>query len=180
MALRHILPLLIAAVVTGCATPRPAERTATGQLVRTDGVRVGTVRVIDEQAGSRIHIEASGLPPGLHGIHLHSAGRCDGPGFTAAGPHWNPTGRQHGHDNRLGHHAGDLGNIMVAPDGTLATDLIATDVRELARDGSKGLVFSDADGASLIIHAMADDERTDPSGNSGARIACAVIAAPRS
>ena len=179
MSMRHLLGLFSAAALSGCATPQPRSPAPTGQLVRFDHVAIGEVRVIDDQSGSRIHIEATGLPPGVHGVHLHAVGRCDGPGFAAAGPHWNPTHRQHGHDNPAGHHEGDLGNVSVDPDGGLHTDLIATDVRLLAAPGEKGRVISDADGTSFIIHASPDDERTDPSGNSGDRIACAVVAAPR-
>ena len=177
----HVRNAIVFASLTGlagCAVPHLGNGATTGKLVRYDHAHIGTVRVIDEQSGSRIHFEASGLPPGPHGVHLHAVGRCDGKGFAAAGPHWNPTHRQHGHDNPGGYHKGDLGNIMVAPDGTLNTDLIATDVRLLAAEGAKGLAISDSDGASLIIHAKPDDERTDPSGNSGDRIACAVVAAP--
>ena len=177
MAMRYLLALS-AAALTGCATTRPVTSVATGLLFRSDKVQIGSVRVLDDQSGSRIHIEASGLPPGVHGAHLHAIGRCDGAGFAAAGPHWNPTHRQHGHDNPAGYHEGDLGNISVGPDGSINTDLIATDVRLLAAPGAKGRVISDRDGASFIIHAMPDDERTDPTGNSGARLACAVVAAP--
>jgi len=178
MSMRHLLGLFSAAALSGCATPQPRSPAPTGQLVRFDHVAIGEVRMIDDQSGSRIHIEATGLPPGVHGVHLHAVGRCDGPGFAAAGPHWNPTHRQHGHDNPAGHHEGDLGNVSVDPDGGLHTDLIATDVRLLAAPGEKGRVISDADGTSFIIHASPDDERTDPSGNSGDRIACAIVAPP--
>jgi Cu-Zn family superoxide dismutase len=178
MTIRHLV-LVSAAALTGCATPQTHVATPTGQLVRVDHVAIGEVRVIDDQSGSRIHIEATGLPPGVHAVHLHAVGGCDGPGFAAAGPHWNPTHRQHGHDNPAGHHEGDLGNVNVDPDRGLHTDLIATDVRLRAAKGSMGREISDADGTAFIIHASPDDERTDPSGNSGERIACAVVAAPR-
>ena len=178
MIRRYLTVPLLLTQLTGCSVPHPGVLGPTGELVRYDRAQIGNVSVIDEAAGSRIHIEASGLPPGVHAIHLHSVGRCDGIGFAAAGPHWNPTHRQHGHDNPAGHHAGDLGNIRVGPNGELNTDLIATDVRLLASPGGRGLVISDKDGASLIIHALPDDERTDPSGNSGDRIACGVVAAP--
>lgn len=171
-----VIVLLSSAALAGCAAPHPGVSTPLGELVRPDQVRIGTVQVLDDQSGSRVHIEASGLPPGPHGVHVHAVGRCDGPEFAAAGPHWNPTNRQHGHDNPAGYHAGDLGNVLVGQDGTINTELIATDVR--LSPGGKGLVMSDADGASLIIHAKPDDERTDPSGNSGERIACAVVVAP--
>lgn len=178
MLIRHLTGLLPLVALAGCATVRPGAPQPVGELVRYDHVAIGAVRIIDQPSGSMFHIEAAGLPPGVHAIHLHAVGSCDGPGFAAAGPHWNPTHRKHGHDNPAGHHAGDLGNVSVDPNGTLNTDLIATDVRLLAGPRGKGLVVSDRDGASLVIHASPDDERTDPSGNSGDRIACAVVAAP--
>jgi Cu-Zn family superoxide dismutase len=177
--MRSLLVLFALAPLAGCAVPHPGPPTAVGQLVRADHVPIGEVQVLDDQSGSRIHIEASGLPPGVHGVHLHAVGRCDGADFAAAGPHWNPTHRLHGHDNRAGYHKGDLGNVMVGADGAIDTELIATDVRLLAAPGTRGLSISDKDGTSLIIHALQDDERTDPSGNSGERIACAVVAQPQ-
>lgn len=176
--MRDVIALLSVTALSGCSVPHPGVSAPTGQLLRADHSVIGEVRLFDQQSGSMIHIKAAGLPPGVHGVHLHAVGRCDGPGFTAAGPHWNPTHRRHGHDNPAGYHEGDLGNVSVGPDGTIDTDLIATDVRLLSAPGTKGLVVSDSDGTSLIIHASEDDERTDPSGNSGERIACAVVAAP--
>lgn len=113
-----------------------------------------------------IKLEADGLPTGVHGIHLHSVGRCDGPDFKGAGAHWNPGGRQHGRDNPAGSHLGDLINLTVGADGKgNANFTVEGDI-------------ADVDGTSLVIHADPDDYRTDPSGNSGARIACAVLTTP--
>ncbi len=121
-----------------------------------------------------LRIESSTLPPGEHGAHLHAVGKCDGPGFTSAGPHLNPHGRMHGTDNPQGAHLGDLPNISIdnSGSGTLSA-LIA---------GSRGEVeplLFDADGTAVVIHAGPDDYRTDPSGNSGDRIACGVLARTR-
>lgn len=113
-----------------------------------------------------IRVDAEGLPPGVHGTHLHTVGRCDGPKFESAGAHWNPAGKQHGKDNPQGAHLGDLPNLTVGADGkSRASFAIAGDM-------------ADADGTSLVIHAKADDYKTDPSGNSGDRVACAVLAVP--
>jgi Cu-Zn family superoxide dismutase len=98
---------------------------------------------------------------------VHAVGRCDPPGFDSAGPHWNPTNRQHGTLNPNGPHAGDLGNLNVGPAGTV-------NVSGTTHGGKLGELL-DADGAALVVHANADDYRTDPSGNSGPRIACGVI-----
>jgi Cu-Zn family superoxide dismutase len=119
-----------------------------------------------------VRVEAAGLAPGVYGVHLHAVGRCDPPGFASAGPHWNPTGRQHGRDNPAGAHLGDLPNLNVGADGRGA---VAFEVRgaSLLEGGANALL--DADGAAVVVHAQADDYRTDPSGNSGARIACGVL-----
>ena len=98
---------------------------------------------------------------------MHSVGRCDPPDFASAGAHWNPAGKQHGLNNPAGPHAGDLPNVEVAANGVLGATVTLP--------GATMVSLLDADGAALVIHASADDYVTDPSGNSGARIACAVI-----
>ena len=110
-----------------------------------------------------IKVDAERLPQGVHGIHLHAVGRCDGPKFESAGPHWNPASKQHGKDNPQGAHLGDLPNLTAGADGKASASF--------AIDGD----MADADGTALVIHAKADDYKTDPSGNSGDRIACAVL-----
>ena len=155
------IPLMLASCATAGENSRPAS------LIRSDGMAIGTVSVRETSAGLALTVTAAGLPPGQLGMHIHQVGRCDGPGFESAGPHWNPTGRQHGRLNPAGRHAGDLGNLQVLADGSVSVEVA----------GPNASVF-DADGAALVIHAQKDDERTDPSGNSGARIACAVLAGP--
>jgi Cu-Zn family superoxide dismutase len=108
-------------------------------------------------------------------MHLHQVGRCDQggtPTFASAGGHYNPAGRQHGTQNPEGPHAGDLPNVTVGADGrlTLPDSGVVAVMNETARAG-----LLDPDGTALVIHAQADDYRTDPSGNSGARIACGVL-----
>jgi superoxide dismutase, Cu-Zn family len=145
----------------------PDVPVSTVNLVSSGGAVLGTVRVFSEPTGLMLRVDAAGLPPGVHGVHLHSVGRCDPPGFTSAGPHWNPTSRKHGHRNPQGFHMGDLGNLGVGADGKLVAGLLVPQARFDA--------LRDADGAALVLHAKADDEMTDPSGNSGDRIACAVL-----
>lgn len=155
-------------LLTGCVPMAPPDvPVSTANLVSSSGAVLGNVRVFSEPTGLMLRIDAAGLPPGVHGVHLHSVGRCDPPGFTSAGPHWNPTGRQHGHRNPQGFHMGDLGNLGVGTDGKLVAGLL---VPEATFGGLR-----DADGAALVLHAKADDEMTDPSGNSGDRIACAIL-----
>ncbi len=132
-------------------------------VIGSDGSRAGAVSLTETAADAWLSIDVSGLPPGTHGIHLHSVGRCNAPDFASAGPHWNPASRQHGLENPQGHHSGDLPNAPVGPDGRFFK------VVEIP------LGSLDVDGVALVIHAQPDDNRTDPSGNSGARIACAAF-----
>jgi Cu-Zn family superoxide dismutase len=119
----------------------------------------------------RVSLTATGMAPGIYGAHLHAVGRCDPPDFASAGPHWNPAMRQHGKDNPQGMHKGDLPNLNVGTDGRGSLEFMVAGASVAA--GSTPLL--DADGAAVVIHASADDYRTDPSGNSGARIACGVF-----
>jgi superoxide dismutase, Cu-Zn family len=168
--------LILAIVLAGCVPMAPPDKLrGTANMVRSDGATIGTVRIFSEPTGVVLRINATGLPPGMHGVHVHTAGRCDPPGFTSAGPHWSPTTRQHGHLNPAGFHAGDLGNLGVGADGKLVAGLLVPGARLNASDYGSGPVLHDQDGASLVFHAKPDDERTDPSGNSGDRIACAVL-----
>jgi Cu-Zn family superoxide dismutase len=109
------------------------------------------------------------LPVGPHAVHIHTTGKCDGPGFESAGPHWNPESKQHGTENPQGPHKGDLPNMTVAVNGT-GSIMYTVPNATLA-----GLL--DADGAAFMVHADADDNVSDPAGNAGGRIACGVIKA---
>jgi Cu-Zn family superoxide dismutase len=133
------------------------------------GQELGTLALRRTREGILVEGRLSGLPEGQHGIHLHAVGRCDAP-FESAGPHWNPANRQHGTQNPQGPHAGDLPNLNATGDGI--ADVAATTPGGRLSGGG-GLL--DADGAAVVVHADPDDNRTDPSGNSGARIACGVI-----
>jgi Cu-Zn family superoxide dismutase len=133
---------------------------------RTVAVATAT-RAVDRL---RVRVEATGLAPGSYGAHVHAVGRCDPPGFESAGPHWNPTARQHGSQNPQGPHLGDLPNLLVGANGEGSFEFTIA-VGRLA--GANRMM--DEDGAALVIHANPDDYRTDPSGNSSARIACGVF-----
>jgi len=160
--------LAVGLVLAGCVPmAAPDVPVSTANLVSSSGAVLGTVRVFSEPTGVMLRIDATGVPAGQHGVHVHTTGRCDPPGFTSAGPHWNPTERKHGHRNPAGFHMGDLGNLGVGADGRLVAGLL---VPQATIDALR-----DADGAALVLHAKADDEVTDPSGNSGDRIACAVL-----
>jgi superoxide dismutase, Cu-Zn family len=147
----------------------PAPPPAVATLVSSTGTPVGRATVTETAQGLRITADLHDLPPGQHGIHIHTTGRCDGPDFASAGGHWNPTGKHHGLNNPAGPHMGDLPNLVVGADGRgTISGLIA---------GGTLAGLLDADGAAIVVHAAADDEMTDPSGNSGARIACGTLAA---
>lgn len=140
---------------------------STAALRTAQGADAGRATAREVAGGVRFTIDARGLPPGTLGAHVHTAGRCDPPAFETAGAHWNPTAAKHGTNNPQGPHLGDLPNISVGADGrgTLAMTMAGATMAGLL----------DADGATMMIHAAADDLVTDPSGNSGGRIACGVF-----
>lgn len=153
-------------------TAASAEAGAMTAAVRgASGRDHGTVSLTDTTGGIIVTGRLTGLPPGDHGIHLHAVGACSGD-FESAGPHWNPTNRQHGKENPEGPHLGDLSNLTVGTDSSVSLRLMTPGGS--LRD-SLGLV--DGDGAAVIVHAQSDDHKTDPGGAAGDRIACGVISA---
>jgi Cu-Zn family superoxide dismutase len=164
--MRILILLAAGAALSSCAAIEPRGG-APMPLINALGAPIGTVRAWQTAGGVSFHVEGTGLPHGLHGIHIHAVGRCDPPDFNTAGGHWNPAGKKHGLSNPAGPHAGDLPNVEVAANGVLSATVTVA--------GASLPAMLDADGAALVLHAAADDYRTDPSGNSGARIACAVI-----
>ncbi|MEO8547243.1 MAG: superoxide dismutase family protein [Sphingomicrobium sp.] len=167
--MRTFLILMTPLALGACTSIGEPVGGPTFALVGAAGQSVGSVRMWETPGGVTFRIAAAGLPHGIHGLHVHAVGRCDPPGFTTAGPHWNPAGTKHGFNAPGGPHAGDLPNVTVAANGVLQESVT------LAHASFASLL--DADGSALVIHAKADDYVTDPSGDSGARIACGVIAA---
>ena len=135
-----------------------------------DGRSVGTVTFVQAPYGVIVSAQLSGLPAGVHAMHIHEVGRCEAP-FTSAGGHYNPSFRQHGVKNRAGYHAGDLPNFTAPATGTVRIDAITRDVT--LGQGANSLFT--AQGTALMIHSDADDYMSDPGGNAGVRIACGVI-----
>jgi Cu-Zn family superoxide dismutase len=169
----RILPIIaIALIAPGCRIPfisvAPA---AVAHLRDASGRAAGNAVFVQENGSTRVIIDVTGLPPGAKGVHLHAVGQCDPPSFESSGEHFNPTSAQHGSANPRGPHLGDLPNIVIDASGQ--GHLEATLKRVSLETGARS-VF-DADGTSVVIHADPDDLRTDPSGNSGARIACGPI-----
>ena len=172
--MRTIITMALATLaLAGCAreaaigTPMAGGRTAAVSLRTSNGTAAGRGTATEVAGGIRFTADVTGLPPGTHGIHVHTVGLCDAPDFTTAGPHWNPAVAKHGTMNPQGPHKGDMPNLIVGADGrgTVAVTIPAATMDELI----------DTDGAAMVVHAGADDLMTDPSGSSGGRIACGVF-----
>lgn len=141
------------------------------ELKDAKGQSVGTATLSSKKDGVAIKLDLTGLPPGEHVAHFHQNAKCEAPDFKSAGPHFNPEGKKHGLRNPEGHHAGDLPNFTVKPDGKAKVALMSKDVT--LTEGAHSL-FTNG-GTALVIHAKADDMKTDPAGNAGDRIACGEI-----
>jgi len=163
---------LVLAILAGVAYLQP--QMAMAELSNASGQAVGSATFFQQPDGVRVFVRVNGLSPGDHGAHIHAVGRCDGPDFKTSGGHLNPEGKKHGLVNPEGPHAGDSPNLEIGPDGTGVLEYINPRVTLSSRTANS---LSEVSGTSLVIHANADDQKTDPSGNSGTRIACGVIAA---
>lgn len=166
----YLIPALVALALAGCATTSTkTSPLASARLVGADGRAMGTATISRYKGETLVSLTVFGTAGAVHGMHLHAVGKCEAP-FTSAGAHLNPTGHQHGRDNPQGAHLGDLPNVTIGQSGT------GTASASLGHDSAAiDAALFDADGTSIVLHAAADDYRTDPSGNSGARIACGVV-----
>ena len=157
------------------ATRATVGATAQAPLMNAQGASAGTATFRQGPTGVLIRVEASGLTPGWHGLHLHAVGQCEGPGFQSAGGHvqHNAEAKPHGLLNQDGDDAGDLPNLYVGADGRGMAEVFTTTAALV--DGGPGQYLLDADGSSIMIHAQPDDYVSQPIGGSGARVACGIV-----
>lgn len=172
-----ILPLLALAACApkaeslGRVGGTPPSLVVGTRLLAPDGNSLGEAELLQMADGVQFVARVQGLPAGTYAMHLHAVGRCVAPDFTSAGPHFNPENKQHGRENPMGAHAGDLPNMVVDANRAGNVNLMLPGLR--LADGATPLL--DADGAAVVLHAKADDYRSDPAGNAGARIACGEL-----
>ena len=146
--------------------------TVTVEMIDRNGEKIGVATLKQEEKGVNVAVDVSGLSKGTHGFHIHEKGVCEPPDFESAGGHFNPTDMKHGFDNPDGPHAGDLPNLEVGEDGQVQESFVNEMVT--LKKGETNSLLRDG-GTSLVIHADPDDNISQPSGDSGARIACGVI-----
>ncbi|GGD62784.1 superoxide dismutase family protein [Erythrobacter arachoides] len=164
------LPMLAALGACQTAYENTADQIGNATLMNAQGATVGTARMYSLGGEVTMNASFSGLTPGVHGVHLHTTGSCVAPAFTSAGGHLNPGGNEHGTQNPRGAHLGDLPNVTIAADGTGTMNAVIRGTLAGVADD-----LFDADGTAIVVHASADDYRTDPTGNAGDRMACGVV-----
>jgi Cu-Zn family superoxide dismutase len=166
------LPCTAAALLgMACITVSAAAQIARATLKDASGKAVGEVNFVQTNNGVLMTLEVKGLPAGEHAFHVHAVGKCEPP-FTTAGDHFNPGTKKHGLEAAEGAHAGDMPNLHIPANGDLSVEVMNTTIT--LSKGNPNSVF-DTDGSAIVIHAKADDYKSDPAGDAGGRIACGVI-----
>lgn len=167
----HVIGAL--AILVFATALAQAQDRATATIINAAGATVGTATITPTVRGTGvlINITLNGLPAGTHAMHIHTVGKCDKPDFTSAGGHFNPGMKEHGTGNPKGAHAGDLPNIELLGRGE---DHVSVAVGGVTLAPGPNSLFHPG-GTALVIHASPDDNKSDPAGNAGPRIACGVI-----
>jgi len=180
MSIRFPIILLGATALSACATvdniadELTTEQVGMASLSFANGQPAGTARLLSDGDQLSLAVTVNGMEPGSHGFHLHTTGACRAPDFTSAGGHLNPYNRTHGTQSPGGSHLGDMPNLQVNGSGSASARVDVSDTPASALEE----IF-DADGTAVVVHADADDYRTDPTGNAGSRIACGVLRSSR-
>lgn len=170
----RLLAIAVIGLMPFSAFAAKAPLSAHAEIINEKGEKIGQANLRETKTGLSITLQVEKLSPGSHGLHFHEKGQCDAPDFKSAGAHFNPEGKAHGTKNPKGHHLGDLHNLEVDAKGQAKITFTASAVN-LKKGDPHSLLKPQ--GTSLVIHEKSDDEMTDPSGNSGNRIACGVIQA---
>jgi Cu-Zn family superoxide dismutase len=158
--------------VNASTAPQHAKQFKMIDMYNSQKQKIGHARLSETAKGLKIQLKVSNLSPGVHGYHIHETGKCIAPDFKSAGDHFNPASKEHGFHNPKGYHAGDLPNLKVDKDGMVA---LTTYTKHATLVKGKPHSLLDRDGSALVIHEKADDYKTNPAGNAGARVACGVI-----
>jgi len=158
-------------LVTSTALAGSKEMKARADILDPAGKSIGTATLTEQKDGVKIVLKVSGLTTGKHGFHIHENGVCTPPDFKSAGGHFNPFHKQHGIDNPQGKHAGDIPNLEVGKDGAAEVTVVALGTTLGKGPGS----LLKEGGTAIVIHADPDDNKSDPAGNAGPRVACGVV-----
>lgn len=170
--MRALISVTLGAIVLSAAAFAQSAPSATAEFIDASGKPVGRATLTQTPNGVLIAVDVKGVPPGEHAFHVHQKGVCDAPGkFMSAGGHFEPQGKKHGYMTEGGPHSGDMPNQFVGADGVLKANIINPNVSL----GSGANSLFGPDGTALVIHAKADDYKSQPAGEAGDRIACAVI-----